>query len=156
MMLAMPELGAQAASERPLRPQRGMHRFEWSNTNGIEFHLSSGDRIRLLRERLRDRRPARAVSAARRHHELSLRYAGLGAGMAMRGSLEGAQAPLDRPWLRGSPLSHGTCRLWRQQRMEHCWASRQQQRRKAAPATNGEIQTSCADVTLQTGAPSLL
>jgi len=34
---------------RLLRPQRGMHRFEWRDTAGIEFHLSPGDWIRLLR-----------------------------------------------------------------------------------------------------------
>ena len=49
LMLAVPEAEAQQASERLLRPQRGMHRFEWSDTLGIEFHLSPGDWIRLLR-----------------------------------------------------------------------------------------------------------
>jgi SAM-dependent methyltransferase len=49
MMLAAPELETQTASTRLLRPQRGMHRFEWSDTAGIEFHLSPGDWIRLLR-----------------------------------------------------------------------------------------------------------
>jgi SAM-dependent methyltransferase len=49
MMLAAPELETQTAGDRLLRPQRGMHRFEWSDTAGIEFHLSPGDWIRLLR-----------------------------------------------------------------------------------------------------------
>ncbi|HET9446414.1 MAG TPA: class I SAM-dependent methyltransferase [Steroidobacteraceae bacterium] len=49
MMLAAPELESDAATDRLLRPQRGMHRFEWSDTPGIEFHLSPGDWIRLLR-----------------------------------------------------------------------------------------------------------
>ena len=49
MMLAAPELETDVASDRLLRPQRGMHRFEWSDTPGIEFHLSPGDWIRLLR-----------------------------------------------------------------------------------------------------------
>jgi SAM-dependent methyltransferase len=49
MMLAAPELETEAASDRLLRPQRGMHRFEWSDTPCIEFHLSPGDWIRLLR-----------------------------------------------------------------------------------------------------------
>lgn len=49
MMLAAPELETDMASDRLLRPQRGMHRFVWSDTPGIEFHLSPGDWIRLLR-----------------------------------------------------------------------------------------------------------
>lgn len=36
------------ASDRLLRPQRGMHRFEWPDTSAVEFHLSHGDWIRLL------------------------------------------------------------------------------------------------------------
>jgi hypothetical protein len=32
-----------------LRDYRGMHRFEWPDTAGIEFHLGYGDMIRLLR-----------------------------------------------------------------------------------------------------------
>jgi SAM-dependent methyltransferase len=31
-----------------LRPQFGMHRVEWPDTVGVEFHLSHGDMIRLL------------------------------------------------------------------------------------------------------------
>jgi SAM-dependent methyltransferase len=49
MMLTLPELDNTAASDRLVRSQRGMHRFEWSDTKGIEFHLSPGDWIRLLR-----------------------------------------------------------------------------------------------------------
>ena len=32
------------------RPQFGMHRMEWDDDPGVEFHLSHGDRIRLLRQ----------------------------------------------------------------------------------------------------------
>ena len=32
------------------RPQFGMHRFEWPDDPGIEFHISHGDRIRLFRD----------------------------------------------------------------------------------------------------------
>lgn len=32
-----------------LRPQRDMHRFEWPDPSGVDFHLSPGDWIRLLR-----------------------------------------------------------------------------------------------------------
>jgi SAM-dependent methyltransferase len=37
------------ASDRLLRPQRGIRRFEWPDTEGIEFHISPGEMIRLLR-----------------------------------------------------------------------------------------------------------
>lgn len=39
-----------AATDRLLRPQFGMHRFEWDDDGTVEFHLSHGDRIRLLRD----------------------------------------------------------------------------------------------------------
>jgi SAM-dependent methyltransferase len=37
------------ATDRLLRPQRDMHRFEWPDETGIEFHLGHGEMIRLLR-----------------------------------------------------------------------------------------------------------
>lgn len=37
------------AAERLLRPYFGMHRFEWPDEPGVEFHLGYGDWIRLLR-----------------------------------------------------------------------------------------------------------
>jgi SAM-dependent methyltransferase len=37
------------AAERLLRPYFGMHRFEWPDDPGVEFHLGIGDWIRLLR-----------------------------------------------------------------------------------------------------------
>jgi SAM-dependent methyltransferase len=49
LMLVAPELETQTAGTHLLRPQRNMHRFEWTDTAGIEFHLSPGDWIRLLR-----------------------------------------------------------------------------------------------------------
>jgi SAM-dependent methyltransferase len=48
MMLAMPEGENEAATAQLLRPQRGMHRFEWPEPSGVEFHISPGDWIRLL------------------------------------------------------------------------------------------------------------
>ena len=36
-------------SETLQRPQFGMHRFEWPDEDGVEFHLSHGDWIDLLR-----------------------------------------------------------------------------------------------------------
>jgi SAM-dependent methyltransferase len=37
------------ATEQLVRPQRGLHRIEWPDTGGIEFHLGHGDWIDLLR-----------------------------------------------------------------------------------------------------------
>jgi SAM-dependent methyltransferase len=50
LMLCAPDLEADApATERLVRPYFGMHRFEWTDDPGIEFHLGYGDWIRLLR-----------------------------------------------------------------------------------------------------------
>src|SRR5260370_39595197 len=38
-----------AATDRLLRPVFGMYRVEWPNDPGVEFHLSHGDWVRLLR-----------------------------------------------------------------------------------------------------------
>jgi SAM-dependent methyltransferase len=37
------------AREELVRPQRGLHRIEWEDTGGVEFHLGHGDWIELLR-----------------------------------------------------------------------------------------------------------
>jgi SAM-dependent methyltransferase len=49
LTLAMQELEANPATDRMRRPYFGMHRFEWTDTTAIEFHLGYGDWIRLLR-----------------------------------------------------------------------------------------------------------
>ncbi len=49
LMLCAPDEDGMPAAGRLLRPQRGMHRFEWPDDPGIEFHLSHGDMVRLLR-----------------------------------------------------------------------------------------------------------
>jgi SAM-dependent methyltransferase len=49
LMLCVPDEDDAAATDRLLRPQRGMHRFEWPDEPGVEFHISPGDWIRLLR-----------------------------------------------------------------------------------------------------------
>jgi SAM-dependent methyltransferase len=49
LALCVPDEDSVAATDRLLRPQRGMHRFEWPDDPSIEFHLSHGDWIRLLR-----------------------------------------------------------------------------------------------------------
>ena len=50
LMLCVPDLLAEgAATDRLLRSQFGMHRFEWPDEPSVEFHLSHGDWIRVLR-----------------------------------------------------------------------------------------------------------
>ncbi len=48
-MLCAPELDGVPAQAALLRSQFGMHRFEWPDDDSVEFHLSHGDMIRLLR-----------------------------------------------------------------------------------------------------------
>ena len=47
MLCAVEE--SDSTSEMLQRPQRGMHRFEWSD-GGVEFHLPHGELFRLLRD----------------------------------------------------------------------------------------------------------
>jgi SAM-dependent methyltransferase len=49
MMLCVPPEEDLAATERLLRPAFGMYRIDWPGNPGVEFHLSHGDWIRLLR-----------------------------------------------------------------------------------------------------------
>jgi SAM-dependent methyltransferase len=50
VMMAVPDLETDGpATDRLLRDQFGMHRFEWPDSDGVEFHLSHGDWIKLLR-----------------------------------------------------------------------------------------------------------
>jgi SAM-dependent methyltransferase len=49
-MLCMPDDEAEPVGERLLRPLFGIHRFEWPDEVSVEFHLSHGDQLRLLRE----------------------------------------------------------------------------------------------------------
>ena len=49
MMLCVADDDVTPAGNRLLRPQFGMHRFEWPDDPGVEFHISHGERIRLLR-----------------------------------------------------------------------------------------------------------
>ena len=49
MTLCMPPEDDDAATDRLLRPAFDMYRVEWPNDPGVEFHLSHGDWIRLLR-----------------------------------------------------------------------------------------------------------
>jgi SAM-dependent methyltransferase len=47
--LCMPDAGV--AQERLQRPQLGMRSIQWPDTEGMEFHLTHGDWIRLLRRK---------------------------------------------------------------------------------------------------------
>jgi SAM-dependent methyltransferase len=49
LTLCVPDEESVPATERLLRPAFGMHRVEWPGSPGVEFHLSHGDWIRLLR-----------------------------------------------------------------------------------------------------------
>ena len=79
LMLCMPPEDDVAAPERLLRPAFGMYRVEWPGDQGVEFHLSHGDWIRLLRrsgfeiEDLMELRPA--VGATTRYPFVTLEWA---------------------------------------------------------------------------------
>jgi SAM-dependent methyltransferase len=49
IMLCVPDEDGPPAGDRLMRPQAGMHRFAWPDSPGIEFHVSPGEWIRLLR-----------------------------------------------------------------------------------------------------------
>jgi SAM-dependent methyltransferase len=49
LTLCVPAEDGVAATDRLLRPAFGMYRVEWPGDPGVEFHLSHGDWIRLLR-----------------------------------------------------------------------------------------------------------
>jgi SAM-dependent methyltransferase len=50
VMLCVPDEGTDPADDRLRRDLFGMHRFTWPDDQTVEFHLSHGDRIRLLRD----------------------------------------------------------------------------------------------------------
>jgi len=49
VVLTWPEQDDQPATQTLQRPCFGMHRFQWEGSDAVEFHLSHGDMIRLLR-----------------------------------------------------------------------------------------------------------
>ena len=67
LMLAMPD-DDRAATNELLRPQRGLHRLDWTEDRSVNFHLSHGDWIALLRanglgvERLAELYPAEGAT----------------------------------------------------------------------------------------------
>ena len=48
-MICMPDVEDEPATDRLLRPYFGMHRYEWSDDDSVEFHLPHGELIALLR-----------------------------------------------------------------------------------------------------------
>ena len=50
LALCFPRAEDEAATSQLVREYFGMHRFEWSNDDSVEFHLGYGDWIRLLRK----------------------------------------------------------------------------------------------------------
>jgi hypothetical protein len=49
-MLTTPDEENAPAIDRLLRPYFGMHRFEWSDDESVEFHLPHGRMVALLRD----------------------------------------------------------------------------------------------------------
>ena len=93
LMLTIPDEDGQPAVEHLLRPYFGMHRFEWPDDDSVEFHLGHGDMIRLLRrcglevENLVELQPPPGATRV-----APPRHAGLGPQMAVRGSVDRAEA----------------------------------------------------------------
>jgi SAM-dependent methyltransferase len=95
MALCTPPEDGVAATDRLLRPSFGLHRLEWPNPedDSVEFHLSHGEWIRVLRsagfeiEALLEVRPPEGATT--RYPFVTLEWARQ---LALRGGLEGAQA----------------------------------------------------------------
>ena len=69
VVLCLPDEGP--AEEHLHRPQFGMHRFEWPEEDGVEYHLQHGDWIRLLRAsglEVEDLVELQAPEGAETHH----------------------------------------------------------------------------------------
>ena len=49
LILCVPDREDEAAGTALLRPYFGLHRVEWSDDDGVEFHMPHGEWIRLLR-----------------------------------------------------------------------------------------------------------
>ena len=86
-----------------MRPQFGMHRFDWrADDGGIEFHLGHGDWVRLLRANgfeILDLIEIQAPADAETHEFYDASTAAVGEAVAERGDLGRAQgaAPLSAP-----------------------------------------------------------
>ena len=49
-VLCLGDAEEDVVADRLVRPQRGMRRFDWADDESIEFHLSHGEQLRLLRD----------------------------------------------------------------------------------------------------------
>ena len=49
-MLCVGDLADDVVGDRLMRPQRGMHTFDWPDEDAIEFHVSHGEQLRILRD----------------------------------------------------------------------------------------------------------
>ncbi len=92
LSLCIPAEEGVVATERLLRPAFGPHRIEWPGDQGIAFHPSHGEWIRLLRrsgfeiEELIEVRPPEGATTS-----YPVGLARVGPEVAIRGDLEGAQ-----------------------------------------------------------------
>lgn len=96
LMLCVSDEEDQPAGGRLLRPYFGMHRFDWPDGTSVEFHLGHGDWLRLLRRygfEVEDLIEIQAPDGAR--NPSSVCNWSLGAKVACRGDLEGAETPVD-------------------------------------------------------------
>jgi SAM-dependent methyltransferase len=50
LAMCVPDEEGVPAADRLLRPQFGMHRFEWPDDDSVEFHIPHGEMIALLRD----------------------------------------------------------------------------------------------------------
>ncbi len=92
LMLTVPDTEAEGPADAILkRDYFGMHRFEWPDSDGVEFHLGHGDWIRLLRaQRVRGREPRRAPPQRISAGTLSPRHRRVGEALAGRRGMGGA------------------------------------------------------------------
>lgn len=77
-MLFMPDDENEPVGERLLRPQFGIHRFEWPDEDSVEFHLGHGDQLRLLRAtgfEVEDLIEVRPAADATTHYRMPLDWA---------------------------------------------------------------------------------
>jgi SAM-dependent methyltransferase len=93
LMLCMPD-EERAATNELVRPLRGLHRFEWSEDESVNFALSHGLWIGCSSERFRDRGARRAVAGRGRDIGLPVRDGRVGGPVADRGGLDRPEAGL--------------------------------------------------------------
>ena len=87
MALCTPEQTGVAATDRLLRPAFGLYRLEWPDDPGVEFHLSHGDWIRLLRRsgfEIEDLIEVRPTDTATTTRMLSSHWTGPSSGRAKK------------------------------------------------------------------------